>query len=117
MKICKVKMPYIGKALSVNHYKYKGQYYTRKETQAWMDELGWLIKAEHIEDWKLPLTVKCDGIFRNQRSQPDLSNLSKVILDAIQETTGVNDKNMRWVDGNVTYDKDPYLMITITEAK
>ncbi len=64
-----------------------------------MDALGWLVKTAHLEDWKLPLTVQCDGRFKDKRSTPDLSNLSKVILDAIQDASGVNDSNMRWRDG------------------
>ena len=78
-----VEMPYIGKELSVNHYKFG--YFTKREVKDWMVELGWRIKLAHIEDWRLPLIVQCSGQFRDKRSQPDLSNLSKVILDAIEE--------------------------------
>ena len=81
-----------------------------------MDELGWLIKSSHIEEWELPLRVRCDGVFKDKRSQPDLSNLSKVILDAIEETTGVNDRDMRWEDGDVSYGDEPRLTITIKEV-
>ena len=117
-----VEMPYIGKELSVNHYKFG--YFTKTIVKVWMADLGWQIKTAHIEDWKLPLIVQCSGQFKDKRSQPDLSNLSKVILDAIEETTGVNDRDMRWRDGRVTYvDKweaehyyaEPYLHITISE--
>jgi len=108
-----IEMQYIGAVLSVNHYKFR--YYTKPETKAWMEALGWQIKGAHIEDWKLPLTVRCDGRFTNKRSQPDLSNLSKVVLDAIQEATGVDDRDMRWQDGNVTYGT-PTLFITISET-
>jgi len=107
-------MPYIGKVLSVNHYKHAGGQYTKKEVLAWMEELGWLIKGSHIEEWDLPLEVRCDGTFKDKRNQPDLSNLSKVILDAIEETTGVNDRDMRWRDGDVNYG-EPGLLITIKE--
>lgn len=122
MKSITVRMPYIGGCLSVNHYKYRTKggifpsIYTRKDVKDWMDMLGWLIKSQHIEDWKLPLKVTCDGTFKDKRSQPDLSNLSKVILDAIEETTGVNDRDMRWHDGIVTIDKNPELVITIEEV-
>ncbi len=114
MKSVTIKMPYIGKALSVNHYKYGDGYRTRKETKEWMYMLGWLIKSHHIEEWKLPLKVTCDGVFKDKRSQPDLSNCSKVILDAIEETTGINDRDMRWHDGTVEYG-EPELIITIEE--
>lgn len=112
MKSLTVEMPYIGKELSVNHYKFG--YFTKRVVKNWMYELGWKIKLVHIEDWKLPLIVQCSGQFKDKRSQPDLSNLSKVILDAIEETTGVNDRDMRWRDGTVTYG-GPLLWITIVE--
>ena len=112
MKSITVEMPYIGKELSVNHYKFG--YFTKREVKDWMAGLGWSIKQYHIEDWKLPLRVTCDGRFKDKRSQPDLHNLSKVILDAIEETTGVNDRDMRWRDGTVKYG-EPALRITIEE--
>ena len=82
-----------------------------------MEDLGWVIKTAHVEDWKLPLQVTCSGRFKDKRSTPDLSNLSKCTLDAIEECTGVNDRDMRWHDGDITYGDDPRLFITIEEAK
>jgi len=108
-----VEMPYIGKILSVNHYKHF--WYTKRETRDWMELLGWKIKTSHIEDWKLPLKVRCDGRFKDKRNQPDLSNLSKVVMDSLEEASGVNDRDMRWEDGNVTYG-EPMLWITIKET-
>lgn len=105
-----IEMPYIGKELSVNHYKFK--YYTKQVTKNWMEELGWKLKPFHFEAWKLPLKVTCSGIFKNKRSTPDLSNLSKVILDAIEETTGINDRDMRWHDGIIAIG-EPTLFIEI----
>ena len=116
MNVITIEMPYIGKELSVNHYKYG--YYTKRGVKNWMEELGWLVKIHHIErSWSLPLRVKCSGIFKDKRSQPDLSNLSKVILDAIEEVTGINDRDMRWQDGRVFLRKDanPILVIEISE--
>ncbi len=83
-----------------------------------MDELGWMVKHLHIEDWKLPLSITCDGFFKDERSAPDLSNLSKVICDAIAEVAdGVNDKDFRWHDGKrVIGEKNPYLLLTIKEV-
>ena len=107
-----VKMDYPGAVISVNHYK--NGYHTKPEAKAWMDSLGWQIKGSHIEEWRLPLKVRCDGRFRDKNNQPDLSNLSKVVLDAIEETTGVNDRDMRWEDGDVSYG-EPALWVTITE--
>lgn len=106
--------------LSVNHYlgrRRGGGYYVKHEVKEWMEDLGWLIKTQHIEDWKLPLRVTCDGQFVDARSAPDLSNLSKVILDAIEETTGINDRDMRWHDGSrlIIKGAEPSLTITIEE--
>ena len=116
-----MEMPYPGAVISVNHYTGRrkgGGYYVMADAQAWMDALGWQLKQYHIEDWKLPLHVTCDGQFTDARSAPDLSNLSKVVLDAIEETTGVNDREMRWHDGERVIKKgEPYLRITIEERE
>jgi len=116
MKSITVKMDYIGKELSVNHYKYK--YYTKPEVKEWMDELGWLIKGHHIEEWRLPLKVTCDGVFKDKRSQPDIQNLMKVICDSIEAVTTINDKYFETETGTGIIDKgkDPELTITISEV-
>ena len=120
MRSITVEIGYPGSVISCNHYKFKGKY-TKPEARDFMNELGWAIKSAHIEAWKLPITVRCDGAFKDLRSTPDLSNLSKVILDAIEECTGVNDRDMRWQDGDITYigkwALEPMLEITITGAK
>jgi Holliday junction resolvase RusA-like endonuclease len=119
MKIEQIKMPYIGE-LSVNHRlgrRKGGGYYLKEEVRNWNEEFGWLIKHLHLEDWKLPLHVKCDGVFKDARSTPDLNNMIKC-LDVIEDVTGINDVNMRWQDGKVTIkdNETPYLLFTITEA-
>ena len=116
-----VKIPYPGNVISVNHYRCRtrdGREYVKADAQAWMDMLGWLLKQCHIEDWKLPLHVTCSGTFKDNRSAPDLSNLSKCCLDALQEVSGINDRDMRWYDGERII-KDtgrPELTITIRES-
>lgn len=116
-----IAMPYPGDCISVNHYRGRnkeGREYVRAESQAWMDMLGWLIKTQHIEDWWRPLRVTCSGVFKDGRSAPDLSNLSKCTLDAIEEATSINDRDMRWHDGERTIDAaaEPELRITIEEV-
>ncbi len=115
-----IKIGYI-KDLSVNHYlgrRKGGGYYVKQEIQKWKEELGWLVKRLHIEDWTLPIIVKCDGVFKSERDAPDLSNCSKVILDTMENTCGVNDKFYRWIDGKREIIKgcEPYLLITIKES-
>ena len=118
-----IMMDYIGSCLSVNHYQYGKTKHIKKETKAWMEEFGWRLKFSHIEDWKLPLKVTCSGVFKDGRSAPDLSNLSKIILDTIEDVTGINDKDMRWHDGSrvigskINEFLKPRLFITIEEAK
>lgn len=122
----KVSMPYPGDVISVNHYQGRaadGHEYVKAEAQAWKDELiitlnNYQSRANtSLDDWKLPLTVTCDGKFKDLNHCPDLSNLSKVTLDAIQDVTGVNDRDMRWHDGKRELDKEsvPELIITIEE--
>lgn len=114
----KVTMPY-EKDLSVNHYlgrRKGGGYYVKPEVKTWKEEVGWKIVTAHIEDWKRPIHIRCDGWFKDKRSTPDLSNLSKIICDAIEDTCGVNDQVYRWEDGNINYTTDPpFLVITIRE--
>ena len=111
-----IEMPYIGGILSTNRYKFG--YYTKLEVKTWMEQLGWMVKSSHIEDWKLPLIVTCSGRFKDHRSISDLSNLSKVILDALEDVSGVNDREMRWRDGDISIkDEEPILFITIEEAQ
>ncbi len=116
-----IRMPYAGSCLSANHYlgrRKGGGYYIKPETKAWKEEFQWLLQHCHIEDYKLPIEVTCSGYFKNERSAPDLSNLSKVILDSIEELTKMNDKDFRWHDGKRVIDKgcNPYLLITIKEG-
>lgn len=113
---------YPGMVITVNHYRGRrrdGGDYVKNDALAWREALGWLIKSHHIEDWQLPLSVTCSGVFRDGNHAPDLSNLSKCTLEAIQEVTGINDKDMRWHDGDRLIDawREPELYITIEEAE
>lgn len=117
-----ISMPYPGAVISVNHYRGRrkdGQEYVRPEARAWMEQLGWLIKTQHIEGWQLPLHVTCSGRFQRHNRAPDLSNLSKCTLDAIEEATGLNDRDFRWHDGQRIIDagSEPELRITIEELE
>jgi Holliday junction resolvase RusA-like endonuclease len=116
-----IAIGYPGDCISVNHYRGRtkdGGEYVIAAARAWMNELGWTLKSFHLEDWRLPLRVECSGVFKDHRSAPDLSNLSKCTLDAIQEVTGINDRKMRWADGYRRIDGKalPELFITIKES-
>ncbi len=115
-----IKIRYPGSCISVNHYLGKrkdGGYYVKPETNVWKEEFQWLLKKCQLEEYKLPIHVTCSGYFKDIRSAPDLSNLSKVILDSIEELTGINDNNFRWHDGErLAGYKEPYLLITLSEG-
>ncbi len=115
-----IKMPYIGSSLSVNHRLGKrrdGGYYIKPEVKEWEEEYMWLLKKLHLEDWALPLEVTCSATFTSEHRACDLVNFQKCVLDPIQKVSGVNDKNMRWRDGERKIDKkqSPHLLITISE--
>ena len=82
-----------------------------------MAELGWTVKELNLDDWKLPLMITCSGRFKNKACQPDLSNLAKVTMDAIEEVTNLNDRDFRWHDGTVGYGEPPVLWIKIEEGE
>lgn len=113
------------KNLSVNHYLGVSTYgrYVKIEVKEWKETLGWLIKEAcrnlpPLDEWKLPLNVKCDVQFpKDKRRIGDISNYSKVVLDAIQDVSGVNDRDMRWQDGDVTFGDEARLVITISEGE
>ena len=115
-----IKIHYPNAAISVNHYlgrRKDGGYYVVPECKQWKIGFQWLLKKCRLEEYNLPIEVTCSGYFKDERSAPDLSNLSKVILDAIEELTGINDKNFHWHDGErvVGVKDSPYLLITLTD--
>ena len=116
-----IKIGYPGNCISVNHYlgrRKGGGYYMKPEAKAWAEEFMWLLKRLHLEDWELPLQITCSGYFKNWKEAVDLSNLSKVILDTIEELTGINDSNFRWRDGErlLVKGEPPFLLIAISDA-
>ena len=118
MNAITIGMPLI-KDLSVNHYKGRrrdGGEYVKKPVAKWMEDMGWILKPYHLEDWKLPLTVKCDIVQADKRVR-DCSNFAKVVLDSLEELTGINDVNFRWVDGQILYGEHAELVITIMEGE
>ena len=112
---------YPGAVASVNHYlgrRKGGGYYVKPEAKQFMETIGWLVKPFHLEDWQLPIHITCNGKFKDARSMPDLSNLSKCVMDSVQEATDINDVNFRWHDGSIILKKDetPELQIIFREA-
>ena len=108
----KVVMPYIGGILSENAYKW-GTRGTKPFVKRWMRELAGKVKELDIPQVG-SYEIELFGRFTDER-RPDLSNLHKVIGDALQKGLGVNDKTFRFVDKGYSLGHlSPELEITIT---
>jgi len=109
-----ITMEYLGKCLSVNHYKYKGRY-TDRRTKRWQDDLTFIIGAT-VGDRKFtpPVSVRVDGVFKDKRSTPDMDNLLKVINDAVKRGIGIDDKYFTNETGEPFIGGEPELTITIS---
>ena len=116
MNTITIGMPLI-KDLSCNHYKGRrrdGGEFVKKPIKDWQETLGWLLKPYHLEDWNLPLTVRCDVVQDDKRVR-DVHNYFKVVCDAIEELLGINDTNYKTEAGVPTFGEHAELVITIKE--
>jgi Holliday junction resolvase RusA-like endonuclease len=112
-----VTLDYPGSCLSVNHYKIQGRF-TRPETKYWMEQLSMAIKLSmNSHKWQSPLTVRIDGLFKDRRSTPDMHNLMKCIADAVQQATGINDKDYKTETGVAGRSNEPKLIITVKQGE
>lgn len=103
---------YPGGIISVNSYKFRRTRGTLPFVKLWMKSLELKVKEEEIESFPY-YTISIYGLFRDNR-RPDMSNLFKVISDAIEAALKVNDKNFKLVDeGYETGHRIPKLRITI----
>jgi len=107
-----VVMSYIGGILSENAYKYQTRR-TKPFVRMWMKEL-----ADKVKELDIPKSESYEigifGKFTDER-RPDISNLFKVISDAIEDGLGVNDKHFKLIDKGYSLGWiDPELIITVT---
>ena len=97
-----ITMPYIGNALSVNHYLgrgHDGHLYVKPEVKAWKQALQILYNAQiHGRQPKMPVQIHLTAVFKDHRAQTDMNNLHKVIADALQEVIGADDKDFCFHD-------------------
>ncbi len=115
----KLQMPYL-REVSVNSYHIVGK--GGRPTNAikpsvlfWMADLADRIREHPDFDdyYGNPVTIHLTGHFVDERC-PDLSNLHKVLADAIEPAIGVNDKEFRFIDvGYDTGHTPPYLDIEL----
>ena len=112
-----ITMPYIGKRLSVNHYKPDGRH-TCYETLEWMGILASIARMElnKLVQVKVPVVIHLTGKFKDHRSTPDLHNLHKCIGDSLKSVDSIpDDKEFLFRDEGYSIDKahDPELIISI----
>lgn len=105
-----IEIPYIGGILSENSYKLPTRG-TKPVVKRWMSNL-----ADEVRNLKLngeTYRVGIRGLFYDER-RPDISNLFKVVSDAVQKGLGINDKYFTLIDnGYETGYLEPKLVITI----
>jgi len=112
----RIVMPYIGGILSDNSYKFLNKS-TKPIVTLWKKEL-----AEKVEKMDIPgaggYEIVVFGRFTDER-RPDISNLFKVIGDALKKTNrwrglGIDDKYFKFRDGGYELGSwDPKLEITV----
>lgn len=106
-------MDYPGQEISVNHmYAHAhGRKYLRREARRWRRDL-----AEGIRTVQPPITVTVAATFLDQNNAVDPDNLAKIVLDAGQRATGVNDRQIAFCTTPPAYDPRaiPSIDLTIT---
>ena len=118
-----ISWPYVdAKTCSVNHCytrTRKGGRALRKKAKKWRDNLALQMVAALkgvANPPSPPITIYLHGHFAKKRKPPDLSNLHKLIGDAVQAATGINDREFRWHDLGYRVGgsaKEAFLRITI----
>ena len=113
-----IKMPYIGSVITENHcYGRNGKHsYMKAEAVEWQNDLIALVQNCGVKDWQLPLKVRVEAVFKNQRESCDVHNF-KCLFDGIQKATGLNDRNyhVETVPGVIDKKVEPHILITISE--
>jgi len=118
-----ISWPYVdAQTCSVNHCYTRtrtGGRALRWEAEKWRDDLAMVIKPalQRVPNPpRPPIEIYLYGHFVNKRACPDLANLHKLIGDAVQAATGINDREFRWHDLGYRVGgsaKEAFLRITI----
>jgi len=113
VKEYKVEMPYIGRILSKNSYKFKNRG-TRPEVKKWMKELEEKVGVLGIQIPKGDeVEIGVYGYFWDN-GRPDLHNLFDCTADALKKGLGVDDRYFRMVaDGWECGERNQRLVIRI----
>ena len=123
-----IDMPW-GSSLSVNDMRFgqpspkaRGKWrkarVRKPEVQAWMDRLGWEVKAETIgAPCRLPIHILIDFRYPDKRRR-DSHNHFKVVADAVASGLGIDDEEVWISTGTVGVDRDnPGFTITVEDEE
>ena len=109
-----VEMEYLPDC-SKNSYKLRDGT-IKRQVQAWMGCLTFMVRSlknsQGIE-FRPPITVRIDGIFKDKRSMPDLHNMIIVVADSIEDALGINDREYLTETGHPEVGDEAKLIITI----
>jgi len=105
----------------------KNSYRTREgiiksDVRRWMDDLAWMVMSWSRScgiELKPPLKIKISGIFKDERSCPDVHNFVAVIADAVQQGLEINDRHFKIECDTPEINplKIPRLIITVSQGK
>ena len=119
-----VGMDYPGKVISVNHCYAQGAHgrrYLRPAARRWRNKLaeslGYLLVPHLGESRRLPqrALVRIDAAYTDENRAVDPNNLCKLVYDAIEQATGINDRHCQPVTGQVGYGVAiPSIVVTVT---
>lgn len=119
-----VGMDYPGKMISVNHcyaQAANGRRYLRREARHWRDklatDLNLLLYNGGYRGKRLRqrVLVRIDAAYTDEHHAVDPNNLCKLVYDAIEQATGINDRHCQPVTGQVGYGVAvPYIIVTVT---
>lgn len=109
-----IEMEYLPEC-SKNSYKLRDGT-IKRQVREWMGCLTFIVRAltnsANLE-FKLPVTVRIDGVFENRVKMPDLHNMIIVVADSIEEALGINDQQFKIETGIPQVGDDVKLVITI----
>lgn len=118
-----VGMDYPGAVISVGHcYRHaNGRKYLHKKARHWRDSLadslGWSLYENGLKGSQLvqTATVRIDAHYRDEAHATDPNNLCKLVYDAVEAATGINDRHMQPERGIVAYGViEPSIHVTVT---
>lgn len=89
----------------------------KRQVREWMEQMAFMIRALKNSaslEFKPPVTVKIDGVFKDKRSMPDCQNFVEIISDSIEDALGINDQLFKIETGLPQVGDDVKLIIEIT---